>query len=308
MRIANKTVYDGILSNLSKTSTEMFRANQVVSSGKRINRLSDDPVGLVAVLDLRSSEAHLEQLERNIAMGKSWLNMGESALSQIEDLLSQVKALCIQMADAGQGATERQNAATVVDGYFDQILSLANTQVGGRYLFGGTRTETEPFVFNEGAVPESVVYQGNATPFSVKIGQNTIVPVGRDGETVFGDDAIDWADPNAGADNIFKTLLDLETALTNNDVAGIQGAMSKIDNHLITVGDHISNTGAKTIRLEAKENIIQDLKLTYMERKSNLEDADLAEAVLDLKSKETAYQAALASSSKVMSLSLVDYL
>ncbi|MBW2015443.1 MAG: flagellar hook-associated protein FlgL [Deltaproteobacteria bacterium] len=308
MRIANKTLYDNIVSNLSKTSTEMLRANQVVSSGKRINRLSDDPVGLVAVLDLRSSQAHVEQLERNINMGKSWLNMGESALTQIEDLLSQTKALCVQMANGTQDATQRRNAATVVDGRLRQIISLANTQVNGRYIFGGTRTDTQPFVFNEGASPPNVSYQGNDTAFSVKIGKNTTVEVGRDGETIFGDDGIDWSDPTDGEDNIFKTLLDLKDALTGNDVSAIQGAISKIDNHLATVRTMISNTGARTIRLEAKENIIQDLKVTYSDRKSKLEDADLAKAIMDLKSKETAYQAALASSARVMNLSLVNYI
>ncbi len=308
MRIANKTIYDSIISNLNKTSTEMFRANQTVSSGKQINCLSDDPVGLVTVLDLRSSQAHVEQLERNIAMGKSWLNMGESALTQIEDVLTEAKTLCVQMANATQGATERKNAAAVVEGHFQQILSLANSQVGGRYIFGGTRTDTVPFVYNAETDPANVTYQGNATPFSVKIGQSTTVAVGRDGETFLGDDAIAWDDSNDGEDNLFKTLIDLKTALTTNDVEGIQGAISKIDNHQETVRNTISNSGAKIVRLETKENIIQDLKLIYTERKSQLEDADLAEAIIDLKTKETAYQAALSSSSKVMALSLVDYL
>ncbi len=314
MRIANKTIYDSITRNLTKTSTEMFRANQTVSSGKRINSLSDDPVGLVAVLDLRSSQAHVEQLERNIAMGKSWLNMGESALTQIEDVLTETKTLCVQMANATQGATERKNAAAVVEGQFQQILALANTQVGGRYIFGGTRTDTMPFVYDEGTGPADpvdpakVTYQGNDVPFSVKIGKVTDVAVGRNGETIFGDDGMIWADSSKGQDNIFKTLLDLKKALTENDVSGVQDAMGKLDNHQETVRTTISNTGAKILRLDTKENIIQDLKLTYTERKSQLEDADLAEAIIDLQTKETAYQAALSSSSKVMALSLVDYL
>ncbi len=69
-----------------------------------------------------------------------------------------------------------------------------------------------------------------------------------------------------------------------------------------------SDTGAKLLRLESKENIIQDLELTYSERKSGIEDADMAEAIMELRAKETAYQAALASSAKVMKMSLVDFL
>lgn len=308
MRIANKTLFDSVARNISKTSTEMFRANQMVSSGKRIENLSDDPIGLVAVLDLRSSLANIKQLQRNIDAGRSWLDMGESALTQVEDLLSQTKALCIEMASDTIGSTERRNAGTVVDGYLKQVLSLANTQVNGRYIFSGTKTDTMPFVYDETGPPPNVAYQGNDTAFSVKIGKDINVEVGRDGETVLGDDGFDWSDPAAGQTNIFKTFIDLKTSLENNDVAGIRTAMDKLDSHLDTVGTMISNTGGKILRLDAKEQIIQDLNLTYTGRMSKLEDADLAEAVLDLKSKETAYQAALASSSKVMSLSLLDYL
>ena len=299
MRIANKTLFDSVARNLSKTSTEMFRANQMVSSGKRIENLSDDPIGLVAVLDLRSSLANINQLQRNIDAGRSWLNMGESALTQVEDLMSQTKALCVEMASDTKGSTERRNAGTVVDGYLQQVLSLANTQVNGRYIFSGTKTDTAPFVYDETGPPPNVAYQGNDTAFSVKIGKDINVEVGRDGETVFGDN---------GSDNIFKTFIDLKTSLVNNDVSGIGAAMDELDSHLDNVRTMISNTGGKILRLDAKEQIIEDLNLTYTDRMSKLEDADLAEAVLELKSKETAYQAALASSSQVMSLSLVDYL
>ena len=85
----------------------MAEANMVVSSGKRINRLSDDPVGLVTVLDLRSSLANIEQLGRNINTGRSWLNMAESAMSQIEDVLTQGKVLTVEMSSANRGPADR---------------------------------------------------------------------------------------------------------------------------------------------------------------------------------------------------------
>ena len=86
MRVATRTIFDNIKINLDKATEAMAEANLVASSGKRINRLSDDPVGLVTVLDLRSSLANIEQLQRNINTGRSWLNMAESAMSQIGDV------------------------------------------------------------------------------------------------------------------------------------------------------------------------------------------------------------------------------
>jgi flagellar hook-associated protein 3 FlgL len=186
-----------------------------------------------------------------------------------------------------------------VDGYLRQILSLANTDVGGRYIFSGTKTDTASFFYDEGGTGQ-VIYNGNDTPFSVRIAKDISVEVGRDGEDIFGEN---WDD-----DNIFKTLIDLKTALLGNDIPGIQSALDKLGNHQDTVRNMVADTGAKMIRLDVKEQVIQELDLTYTDRKSSIEDADLAEAVMHLKSKELAYQAALASSSKVLGLSLVNYL
>jgi flagellar hook-associated protein 3 FlgL len=305
MRVTNKSLHESIVSQLNTVSSSMVAANQVISSGKRINRLSDDPVGLVSVLSLRSSLSNLDQLERNLGTGRSWLEAGESALSETENILSEARALCVQMSSANVGAEERSNAVEVVDGYLQQILALANTEVGGRYIFGGTKTDVSPFVLSGS---DEVTYQGNDTPFSIKIGKNMDLSVGRDGESIFGDCDIDWSDPAAGPDNVFKTLMDLKDDLRINDAESVREALTKLDDHLDTLRAAVSDTGAKVLRLDTKETIIQDLRLGYTERKSGIEDCDIAEAVMNLKSKELAYQASLASSSRVMQLTLVDYL
>ena len=309
MRVSNKAVYDSINFHLSNVSDAMLQANEVVSTEKRINQLSDDPVGMVSVLNLRSSIEYIHQLERNITMGRTWLNMGETVLSQVEEILGEAKALTVTMSSDTQGATERANAAEQVDGYFQQILALANTQVDGRYIFSGTKTDTAPFELGtDGSGNTTVTYQGNDTEFAVNIAKDINVDVGRDGEDIFGDDTFDWGDASAGQDNIFKTLLDLKDDLLNNNQDGVLAAMDELDSQLDTISALIADTGSKINRLDLKENIIQDLELTYTDRMSAIEDVDIAEAILNLEAKELAYKAALASSTKVLQLSLVDYL
>lgn len=305
MRVTNKSLNESVIMRLNTVSSDLYKANEVVGSGKKINRLSDDPVGLVSVLNLRSSLANLDQLERNLAAGRSWLDAGESALNQAESILSDAKALCVQMASANVGSSERSNATAIVEGYLQQILALANTQLEGRYIFGGTKTDLAPFELSDGS---EVLYQGNETPFSIKVGRNMDLAVGRNGAQIFGDGDFDWSDPDAGHDNVFKTFLDLKVHLDGNDSESIRETLSKLDEHLHHLRSVISDTGAKTLRLDTKARIIDDLKLGYSERMSTLEDADIAEAIMKLKSKELAYEAALASSSRVMQLSLVNYI
>lgn len=292
MRVANKTIYDIIKFNLGNITEELNRANKVVATGKRITELSDDPVGLTQALNIRSSLSNIDQLGRNISMGRSWLTASESALTQVQNQISDARALCVQMATATTGSAERASAAATVQNTLEEIVSLANTEVNGRYIFAGSKTDAAPFSRDNDT--NVVTYNGDNKAFTMKIGRDATVEVGSDGEAVFGD--------------IFTTLSDLKDALEADDVSGIQAAMSNLDTHFDRISTKISEIGSKMLRMETKEKVFQDLNITNTERLSKIEDADITEAIMDLKAKELAYKAALASSARVMQLSLVDYL
>jgi flagellar hook-associated protein 3 FlgL len=298
MRVANKVLYEGVIRNLGKTSTDLFKANQTVSTTKKINKLSDDPVGMVAILDLRSSLSGIDQMERNLSMGKSWLDSSESALNQVEDLLATTKELVVQMSGSTVSQSERKNSVSLVDGYLKQIIALADSKAGGRYIFGGTNTDAIPFSLN--GTETAVDYNGNDTPFSIKVGKDTNIAIGKDGKDIFGEN---WDD-----NNIFKTLIDLKNHLQVSDLGEIQNTLTKLDDHMKTVSGHVSDIAGKVVRLDVKEQIIADLELTYTERISEIEDADIAEAIINLKSKELAYNASLNSASKMMGMSLVNHI
>ena len=287
MRVANTTIYDMVKFNLNNITEELNKANEVVSTGKRINNLSDDPVGLNQVLNIKSTLSNFEQLGRNINMGKSWLATSESAMSNVQNLISDAKGLCVHMATATTSSAARASAAEIVQNTLEEIVSLANTELNGRYVFAGSKTDTTPF-------SQGGIYSGDSNPFTVKIARDATVEVGSDGHATFG--------------TIFTTLSDLKNALEGNEVSGIQAAMSNLDTHFDHISNKISEIGSKMVRMEIKENIFQDLKFSNTERLSKIEDADIAEAIINLKAKELAYQAALASSAKVMQLSLVDYM
>ena len=287
MRVANRTVYDMIKYNLGNITEDLNQANKVVSTGKRITDLSDDPVGLTQALNIRSALSNFEQMGRNITMGKSWLTASESVMTNVQDLISDTKALCVQMTTATTGAAQRASASETVQNTLDEVVSLANTQLNGRYIFSGSKSDTVPF-------SQDGTYNGDNNPFTVKIGRDSTIQIGSDGDAAFG--------------TIFTTLSNLKDALAANDGDGIQTAMDNLDADFDHVSSKISDIGSKMLRIEIKENIFQDLKISNTDRLSKIEDADIAEAIMDLKAKELAYQAALASSAKVMELSLVDYM
>ena len=291
MRVANQTLYGMVKQNLGNIAEDLYQANRTVATGKRIANLSDDPVGLTQVLHIEATLSNIEQLGRNITFGKTWLAASETALRNVQTLVSDTKALAVQMATSTMGSAERNAAAENVQNTLEEIVSLANTDVGGRFVFAGSKTDTAPFAVDG-------TYSGDNNPFTVKAGQVTTVDVGKDGEAVFKSLGLD----------IFQTLTDLKTALESNDAGGIQDAIGELGAFFDYMNAQISDVGSKTLRMEVKENIFQDINISNTERLSAIEDADLATAITELKAKELAYQAALNSSSKVMALSLVDYM
>jgi len=287
MRVANKTIYDAVKYNLGNCTQEMSKANEIVSTGKRINNLSDDPVGLTQALNIRSAISNLEQMQRNISRGNSWLASSESALTHVQDIISDTKVLCIQMANATIDSAERLSAAGTVQNMLDEIISLANTNIAGSYIFAGSKTDTTPF-------SSDGTYNGNNNAFTIKIGKDATIEVGSDGGAVFG--------------NIFSTMADLKTSLETNDVGGIQDAMSDLDGHFDDISTKISDVGSKMNRMDVKEKIFEDIIFANTDRLSKIEDADMTKAIMELKAREFAYQAALSSSAKLMTLTLIDYM
>ncbi len=195
MRVPTVTTFGSTTYQLGKITTQLNAANTAVVTGKRINTLSDDPVGLSQVLSIRSSLSNIDQLARNIATGRTWLNAGEAALGTAKDLITEAKTLSIQMVNGGVSDADRADAAEQIEGILLQMEELANTSVNGRYIFAGTRTDLKPFELDQSQDPP-LSYSGNSTAFAVKTGSDAAVTVGHDGAAVFWDATLAVDDTN----------------------------------------------------------------------------------------------------------------
>ena len=294
MRVTQKAIYETTRFRLGQITTDLTEANLVVTTGKRINYLKDDPVGMSQVLSLKSNLSNLDQITRNTAMGRTWLNAGETALSSASDIISKSKAVAVAMNNGTVDSAGRSAAAEEIRGYLMQIESIANTRVNDQYLFGGTKTDTIPFALDNRQNPTTATYSGNSTAFTVKTGKDTTVEVGHDGSTLFP--------------NLFSSMIDLLNGLEANDVTRIGISIDNLGTNFDTINNAVAEIGSKVVRIDTKEKIIADLDLSYRENLAEVEEADIVEAISKLKATELAYQAALTSSSKLMNISLVDYM
>ncbi len=190
MRVPNISLYSISKSQLNTITNDLRDANEVVSTQKQINNISDDPIGLSQVLDLRLSVKNLTQLDKNVDLGKTWLDGTESALQSVQDQLIDAKLLATQLVNASMSTSERADAVETVEGIIDQVLALSNTQVNGSYVFSGTKNNVRTYTYDDATDPTQAVYNGNQTAFSIKTGAVNKLDVGRIGEEVFTESEI----------------------------------------------------------------------------------------------------------------------
>ena len=162
MRISTMMMYNSIVSNLAKSTERTQEIQEVITSMKKINRLSDDPVGISKVVDYESHLSKLGQYRENITYGNSWLSMTDSVLLDMENLVIEAKNIAIaQSTETATGETRAQ-AAVAVRNLYEQFINFANTKLGGSYIFGGSLTSSAPF-------NSDGTYNGNADDIMIEI-------------------------------------------------------------------------------------------------------------------------------------------
>ena len=151
MRITMRTIHQNILGNLNTLTRDMNRINSQISSGKQMSKISDNPVNLITALSLRSNMAEIEQYQENIMFGNNMITASESALTGIKEMAIRAKTLALQQVNASISPENRKLTAGEVGHLWEQAIFLGNTEVNGKFVFGGYRTtgytDTEPAPF-----------------------------------------------------------------------------------------------------------------------------------------------------------------
>jgi len=161
-RVTDQMRYEMLNNSIFKTQGKYSELMEKIATQKQVNKPSDDPLGMGKILDYRTVKACISSYQANIESSKSWLSATESSLSNVNDILTKVKETAVSQATATATASTRQIAADSLQPLIEQICSLANAKFGNRYLFSGTKTDTEPFSTTASAARiENAVSAGN---------------------------------------------------------------------------------------------------------------------------------------------------
>lgn len=292
MRITNQIIDRRALDGIQRTLAGMEEAHLQVTTGLRVRTASDDPGGYVGVLSANRRLAGLEQYRRNISSAESRMALEESALDQLGDVLSRARELAISQAGANGSTATRLTTKGEVDQLLAAVVSLGNTRHGDGYLFGGDFDNTQPFAV-DGSTSTTTSPVGSR---SVEYAPQQTVGVGHDGMEVFVDSGV------------IASLRRLSDALGADSDAEIAASLGDLGNAFARVQDLLGETGARTRHLEVASANIEGLTMNLRTLRADLSEVDLEEAISQLVSRQTTYQAALNTTARLMSTNLNDYL
>ncbi|GAB2642195.1 flagellar hook-associated protein FlgL [Nocardioides ginkgobilobae] len=291
IRVTQNMVVGRSLTSLQAGLDRLAQTQEKLSTGKNLNRPSDSPTDATTSMKIRVQVAQTQQHVRNAQNGLGWLDVTDTTLQGMADNLRRVSELALQGANASITGTTSAALATEVAQIREGLLAQANTTYLDRPIFGGVTSGSQAF-------DATGAYVGVDAPVERSVADGVKVRIDISGTDVVG--------PNGAS--LFDDLTALENALRTGDKTAVQAGIAAINARQKQVSNAQAAVGAAYNRVDSAERKGQDALVTLRSALSEVEDTDLPKAMVDLQMHEVAYQAALASTARVMQPSLVDFL
>jgi flagellar hook-associated protein 3 FlgL len=261
----------------------------------RVNRASDDPTAFAQARRLEHLNQRYEQYLRTIGGATSWIDHTQDTLDQMADRITEAYEQGIRANSQVFDGPDRNAQADRIELILSDVVDLLNATDGEEYLFAGSRTTVEPFSVAGGGV----VYNGNTTGRSRQIGDNLRMDINLTGDSIH--------DTGAGF-TITESLQELADAVRTGDPTQMETALD----HIVTARDHVFERGAEaggiSNRLQHAADQLRSATLRVDSHRSEVEDVDMAEAIMEYQRAQTGLQAALQVTASVLQTSLLNYL
>jgi len=298
MRVTTNSNDSQMLAQIQQLTSLQTRLQTQVSTGQRIFQPEDDPAAMGRVLTLETEKNQISQFASNTSYALDLSQASFSGLNEIKKISDRAGELATSGAGSLDPAALKTNA-TEVNQLIEQGLQLANSQLRNNYLFAGTAVDQPPFKETRDPTTgdiTSVSYVGNDTQASVQISATASITPGSS------------IDSNKALADFLNHLVQLRDALNtgvSTNVSAVQPSLVTDENNLVS---GLSEYGAVQLRIEINQSLQQDRLGDVGKLISTETDVDLPTTVTKLNQASVAYQAALQSTTKIMGMSLLDYL
>ncbi len=294
MRISNRIMAEHIKANLARQSSQLIETQLKLATGKRINKPSDDPIGVGQALDYRTTLQTIEQYRENIVDAQTRIEYTESILDQMDSYIDDARDIA-----ANPDTEDKAALAQEIGNIRDQVLNLSKSKYDESYIFSGHMSDTEPFTQTS-----PYTYQGDAGSHRVMVGADVTVKIEADG-SIFVDD---YGGP--GEISLFQVLDNLETAIATEpfDRNAVQSALEPLDRISQQIELARANHASDYQRLERTEEYWKNFSNSVETMRQNVEDADITETAIEMQVQQTAYEVLLATAAQVIQPTLVNFI
>lgn len=312
----NSSVYSGVISDeVPRLQRDISRLREQISSGKRINRPSDDPSSFATAERMKTLGNQLARREESIASARTFVDRTQQELDGLADLFTRAREDGVRAADDTRSADDRAAIANELRSIKGEVVDRMNSTQDGEYIFAGNRTDTQPFGA-DGSANDAAPINGSLDALdgdrTRPIGKNQDLTVNVDGKALAQYDTTAAGDPETitGAlDNLIKAVDPADNSPPSGppdpDISTALGEVEDALDHVISKG---SEAGAIGRRLSTAQEQVEAASLEANERRSDAEDTDLATAISELQQRQTQLQAAFQATSSSQQTSLVNFL
>jgi flagellar hook-associated protein 3 FlgL len=288
------------LTGMAQIQQRAQLAETQMTTGLKINTVSDAPDQIASLYETRSQLAQTEHIDTNLDRVTSEVNTAESTISSTVILIERAQTLASQGDTGTATASTRQTIAGELGGILQQLVSAANTNVGGRFIFAGDSDQQAPYSIDLTQANPVSAYQGSGATRQIQGADGTTFSVAQTAQTIFDDPT--------GQQNIFSSINNLRNALLSNDQQAIDAAMPKLQSVGTYLNQQLAFYGTVQNRVTTETDFGANLETQLKTQLSNIQDADLAQAVTLLQQAQTQQTAALTARAQLPKTSLFDFL
>lgn len=293
MRISDNMAQRDFLRNIEVIKGRLYERSLQVSSGKKLNRPSQDPQGSGRVLRIRDQVLRISQYSRNINQARLELSSADSVLNSLRNLsTSVIESVQQGLSDTNQA--QRDIIATEIEGILQDMVHLSATSIDGKRIFSGSATSTDPILLSAGVY----IYQGDSQARMVEIAEGRQIQLNVLGSDIFTDPSSD----------LLNTVQQLADALRISDTATATSLLTNMDAAMTALDSARATVGITLNQMEGTQEELDLRLLTLAKELSNIEDADMIEAISALTQTETALAAALEAGVRIRQPTLLDFL
>jgi flagellar hook-associated protein 3 FlgL len=289
------------LDGMGRIQERQKQAQLELTTGLRINAVSDAPDEISDLLSVRSAIARNTQIGKNLASIKTETDTAESVISSAVTLVERAQSLGTQGASDMATPATRQQLADELGSVLTQLVNGANTTVGGRYIFGGDSDQTQPYTIDLTQGNPISAYAGTVATRQVELADGSSISISKTAQDIFDGSG-------ASGNNVFMAINSLRNALIDNDSAGISSSLAQVNSSDTYINNMLSFYGTVQDRVATAIGFSSQYDTQLRTQLSTIQDADETQSIIDLNQAATQQQAALASEGQIPRTSLFNFL